>query len=185
MVDGRRFVALTNLLLLVLYVALGPEVRLFRQLAMSYDCVEEFQIMDSFVLSFLSVLGFLPFETESKPLELCPGGYELLPNARWLEELERDGMKSLPRHYRPSEGAAVFRTATTIRTGLPWLKIQFAKSFRELSDLPTAKELAGFRYEFDPLEFYSRKAYEGARDAEARGLAVSRYYPPRPFSRLR
>ena len=139
--------------------------------------------MGSFVLSFLSVLGFLPFETESRPLDLSPRGYELLPNARWLEELERDGMKSLPRPYRPSEGAALFRTAMTLRT-LSWSKIQIAKSYRELSILPTAKELAGFHFEFDASEFYSREAYEGAREASGPILPLSPFYPPPPFSSL-
>jgi hypothetical protein len=160
-------------------------MRLIRQVAINYDRAQEFPIMGSFVLSFLSILGFLPFETESRPLDLCPRGYELLPNARWLEELESDGGNSLPRRYRPSEGVAHFRTAMAIRTGLPGSRIQLDKFYDDLSvDLPSARELAGFRLEFDPLEFYSREAYEGAREASGPILPVSPFYPPSPFSSL-
>jgi hypothetical protein len=112
----------------------------------------EFDMVTGSSSLFSIFLGILIVQAESRQNDLAPRGYELLPNARWLEELERDGRAEFLAATISVGTWSVTPAPSTNRTKAQPLDFEFDYDARELnSQWSAADSLAGgFHFEPDP-----------------------------------
>lgn len=133
-------------------------------------------------MSFVTLpllMGVLVIAAEPKRPLLAPRGYELLPNARWLEELERDGgaflegLDIVP--HRPAFADSEVVPIPIALDALVFESRLIVDSWTDASSLA-----GGFRFERDPTYAF---LYEERYRRMRRLMKYGMWFLPQPRRR--